>query len=66
MGAWSGHKAKFVRHFANSRELREKAIHNFGEAVRDGSFPDSEAESYSFNKSEWTRFLESEDGDDVQ
>lgn len=60
LGAWSGHKAKFVRHFGNSRELRETAIQSYGEAVRDGSFPDSEAESYSFHKSEWARFLESE------
>ncbi|KAF9525858.1 ketopantoate hydroxymethyltransferase [Crepidotus variabilis] len=60
MGAWSGHKAKFVRRFANSRELREKAVQEYGEAVRDGTFPHPETESYTVDKHQWARFLDSE------
>jgi len=63
IGSWSGHKAKFVRHFADSRQLREKAIHTYGEAVKARSFPDPEAESYAFNKSERSRFLENQEGE---
>ena len=63
IGSWSGHKAKFVRHFADSRQLREKAIQNYGEAVKARSFPDPEAESYAFNKLEWSRFLENQEGE---
>jgi len=60
MGAWSGHKAKFVRRFANSRELREKAVRSYCEAVRNRSFPDAELESYTTDEAEWARFLSSE------
>ncbi|KIM49568.1 hypothetical protein M413DRAFT_60272 [Hebeloma cylindrosporum] len=60
MGTWSGHKAKFVRRFANLKEVRDQAVQGFGEAVREGQFPDSEAESYSMDKNEWDRFMENE------
>lgn len=63
MGAWSGHKAKFVRRFANSRELREKAVRNYCESVRNGSFPDAELESYTTDEAEWAKFLNTEVGE---
>ncbi len=63
MGAWTGHKAKFVRRFANSRELRENAVRGYCEAVRSGSFPDPDLESYTADKTEWARFLNREVGE---
>jgi len=60
MGTWSGHKAKFVRRFANLKEVRDQAVQGFGEAVKEGRFPHPEAESYSMDKSEWDRFMENE------
>jgi 3-methyl-2-oxobutanoate hydroxymethyltransferase len=49
--------AKFVRSFENLRELRVNAIQSFGEAIRNGSFPDPVNESYKTEKIEWDRFL---------
>ncbi|KAH6911390.1 Pyruvate/Phosphoenolpyruvate kinase-like domain-containing protein [Coprinopsis sp. MPI-PUGE-AT-0042] len=51
MGTWSGHKAKFVR---------DSGIHKYSEAVRDGSFPDPEKESYTMDPQLWQQFLEEE------
>ncbi|KAJ3542577.1 hypothetical protein NMY22_g3461 [Coprinellus aureogranulatus] len=53
-------KRKFVRRFANLKEIRDGGVHKYAEAVRDGSFPDSEAESYAMDPEEWERFLDSE------
>ncbi|RXW24404.1 hypothetical protein EST38_g1437 [Candolleomyces aberdarensis] len=58
LGTWSGHKAKFVRRFANVKEARDAGIHKYVEAVRNGSFPDPETESYTIDPREWERFLE--------
>ena len=58
MGTWSGHKAKFVRRFANLKEVRDTAVHNFAEAVRAGTFPDPETESYTADEAQWARFIE--------
>ncbi|TEB39901.1 ketopantoate hydroxymethyltransferase [Coprinellus micaceus] len=60
LGSWSGHKAKFVRRFANLKEVRDSGIHSYAEAVRDGSFPNPESESYTMDSEEWERFLASE------
>ena len=57
MGTWSGHKAKFVRRFANLKEVRDHGVHSYREAVKEIKFPDSEAESYSMDKTEWARFI---------
>ncbi|PPR06860.1 hypothetical protein CVT26_003983 [Gymnopilus dilepis] len=62
LGTWSGHKAKFVRRFGNLKGVRDQAIHAFGEAVRDGTFPDPQKESYSMDEDEWTKFIESNRG----
>lgn len=61
MGTWSGHKAKFVRRFADSKHVRDNGVKCYNEAVRDGSFPSLETESYSMDPSEWAKFLESEE-----
>ncbi|KAJ3504029.1 hypothetical protein NLJ89_g8159 [Agrocybe chaxingu] len=60
MGTWSGHKAKFVRRFANMKEVRDNGVQRYCEAVKDGSFPDPETESYTMDKIEWAKFMESE------
>lgn len=60
MGTWSGHKAKFVRRFANLKEVRDNAVQSYCEAVRNGDFPDANSESYSMDGEEWVRFLQSE------
>lgn len=68
MGTWSGHKAKFVRRFANLKELRDTGVHSYAEAVKAGTFPDPETESYAADQAQWERFMENDrdDGDDVQ
>ncbi|KAF8799730.1 ketopantoate hydroxymethyltransferase [Phlegmacium glaucopus] len=60
MGTWSGHKAKFVRRFANMKEARDMGVHNYAEAVRTGTFPDPETESYTADQTQWARFMENE------
>lgn len=60
MGTWPGHKAKFVRRFAEMQEPRDAAVESFGQAVRDRTFPREDTESYSMDKLEWGRFLEME------
>jgi len=57
MGTWSGRKAKFVRHFADLKSARDNGIKCYNEAVRDGSFPNLETESYSMDPNEWSKFL---------
>ncbi|KAJ7771983.1 ketopantoate hydroxymethyltransferase [Mycena maculata] len=58
MGTWLGHKAKFVRRFANLQAARELGVQSFANAVKDGSFPDPVRESYTIDPAEWTKFLE--------
>ncbi|KAJ3485826.1 hypothetical protein NLJ89_g11865 [Agrocybe chaxingu] len=60
MGTWSGHKAKFVRRFANLKEARDNAVQRYCEAIRDGSFPNPETESYTMDKAEWANIMENE------
>jgi len=61
MGTWLGHKAKFVRRFANLQTARELGVQSYANAVKDGSFPDPQRESYTIDQAEWTRFLEEMD-----
>ncbi|KAJ7350679.1 3-methyl-2-oxobutanoate hydroxymethyltransferase PanB [Mycena albidolilacea] len=58
MGTWLGHKAKFVRRFANLQTAREIGVQSYASAVKDGSFPDPQRESYTIDKAEFARFLE--------
>jgi 3-methyl-2-oxobutanoate hydroxymethyltransferase len=57
MGTWGGHKAKFVRSFGNLKAERDSAIQNYAEAVKLGTFPDENTESYSMDKAIWAEFL---------
>jgi len=47
MGTWSGHKPKFVRRFADIGAVRAAGVESYAEAVRTGSFPSPDTESYS-------------------
>jgi 3-methyl-2-oxobutanoate hydroxymethyltransferase len=60
MSTWSGHKAKFVRQFADVRSETERGVTGFIGAVRDRSFPDPKNEGYEMDKAEWDLFLELE------
>ncbi|EIN06610.1 ketopantoate hydroxymethyltransferase [Punctularia strigosozonata HHB-11173 SS5] len=60
MGTWSGHKAKFVRRFADVRSEVKRGVEAYREAVRDRSFPSVEDHSYAMDPGEWERFLEME------
>ncbi|EAU86056.1 ketopantoate hydroxymethyltransferase [Coprinopsis cinerea okayama7 len=60
VGTWDGHKPKFVRRFANVKEVRDIGIHKFGEAVRGGSFPHPEEESYTMDPQLWQQFMQSQ------
>jgi 3-methyl-2-oxobutanoate hydroxymethyltransferase len=71
MSTWSGHKAKFVRWFADVRSEAEKGVMGFIDAVREGTFPDWKKESYEMDKVEWDLLLKLEDdegwgGDDLK
>jgi len=59
MGTWEGHKAKFVRRFADLKTASDEGVEGYIEAVRARTFP-SENESYSIPDEEWRRFLELE------
>ena len=56
-----------MRRFANLKEIRDEGIRSYAEAVKNGTFPDPETESYTMDKLEWARFMEKEieedDGD---
>ncbi|KAG6861691.1 hypothetical protein C0995_013260 [Termitomyces sp. Mi166 len=56
MGTWSGHKAKFVRRFADLQTERDCGVARYTTAVREGSFP-GDAESYSMDNEEWNNLL---------
>lgn len=58
VGAWTGHKPKFVRHFMNLKALRDDGVHKYAEATRSGEFPDMQAESYAMDQEEWAKFME--------
>ncbi|TFK74653.1 ketopantoate hydroxymethyltransferase [Pluteus cervinus] len=59
MGTWPGHKAKFVRRFADLKGARDIGLQNYTSAVKNGSFP-NDSESYSMDEAEWNKFLELE------
>lgn len=60
LGTWVGHKPKFARRFAELKALRDGGVHKYAEAVRSGSFPDAQAESYAMEEEEWSRFKKME------
>jgi 3-methyl-2-oxobutanoate hydroxymethyltransferase len=63
MSTWSGHKAKFVRRFADVKSETEKGITGFIGAVRERTFPDPEKEGYEMDKAEWDLLLKLENAE---
>lgn len=57
MGTWSGHKAKFVRRFADVQSEARRGVTGYTTAVRERSFPDIEAESYPMEDIEWQQVV---------
>ncbi|KAF8435066.1 ketopantoate hydroxymethyltransferase [Boletus edulis BED1] len=57
LGTWHGHKAKFVRHFADVRKEVERGVATYVHAVKDRSFPNTEREGYAIDPTEWASFL---------
>jgi 3-methyl-2-oxobutanoate hydroxymethyltransferase len=57
LGTWHGHKAKFVRHFADVQKEVERGVSAYVHAVKDGSFPNPDREGYVIDPSEWEAFL---------
>lgn len=57
MGTWSGHKAKFVRRFADVQSEARRGVTGYAAAVRERTFPDIETESYPMEDSEWQRVV---------
>lgn len=60
LGVWSGHKAKFVRRFANIGTAASAGVDAYAKAVKESSFPSIEAESYEMDPGEWEKFAEHE------
>ncbi|KAG9097986.1 hypothetical protein FS749_004947 [Ceratobasidium sp. UAMH 11750] len=60
LGVWCGHKAKFVRRFADVGLYAGQGVDAYVKAVRERSFPDVGKESYEMDKGEWEKFVEHE------
>ncbi|CAE6388571.1 unnamed protein product [Rhizoctonia solani] len=60
LGVWLGHKAKFVRRFAEIGPAATEGVSAYAKAVRDGSFPAVGSESYEMDSGEWEKFAEHE------
>ena len=58
MTRWHGKKAKFVRRFADVGHEEGRGVQNYVSAVREGSFPNAETESYEMAGGEWESFLD--------
>jgi len=59
VGTWPGHKAKFVRRFADVKTARDNAVQGYVEGVKTRSFPSEDSESYTIDQREWEKFLQS-------
>ena len=57
MGTWSGHKAKFVRRFADVQSEAKQGVTEYATAVRERTFPDIEVESYLMEDMEWQQVV---------
>ncbi|KAG8955651.1 hypothetical protein FRC04_007642 [Tulasnella sp. 424] len=56
VGVWSGHKAKFVRRFAEVGKAAGEGVASYAAAVRSGQFPDIVGESYGMDAGQWQEF----------
>ncbi|KAL4079117.1 ketopantoate hydroxymethyltransferase-domain-containing protein [Scleroderma citrinum] len=61
IGTWSGHKPRFVRHFADVRKEVARGVAGYVNAVKDGTFPDPDREGYDMDHGEWEKFLVAEE-----
>lgn len=59
MGTWNGHRAKFVRRFAEAEKEHKRGVLGYVEAVRQRCFPNA-SESYEIDGGQWESFLRSE------
>lgn len=64
MSTWAGHKAKFVRRFADVQTESEKGVTGYIRAVREGTFPDPKREGYDMDIAEWKLLLQLENDDE--
>lgn len=64
IGSWNGHKAKFVRRFADVKAEHRRGVTDYVSAVRQRSFPDF-SESYKICEEQWIAFLRSEGVEDT-
>ncbi|KZP13746.1 ketopantoate hydroxymethyltransferase [Athelia psychrophila] len=60
MSTWAGHKAKFVRRFADVQAESERGVRGYISAVREGTFPDPKREGYEMDIAEWELLLKME------
>lgn len=61
LGRYSELSPRFVRRYMDSKRLIKEAIQAYGDDIRDGSFPDNEAEAFAFPEAllpELTSFYE--------
>ncbi|TFK50853.1 ketopantoate hydroxymethyltransferase [Heliocybe sulcata] len=58
MARWHGHKAKFVRRFADVQTEEMKGVSAYVNAVKTRAFPEVVNESYEMDETEWRQFLE--------
>jgi 3-methyl-2-oxobutanoate hydroxymethyltransferase len=58
LGTWKGHKAKFVRRFADVHAESQRGVAEYVKAVQARSFPDSDTEGYPMDPAEWQGFLD--------
>ncbi|KAG8907241.1 hypothetical protein FRB99_005065 [Tulasnella sp. 403] len=56
VGVWSGHKAKFVRRFAEVGKVASEGVAEYARAVKERSFPNESVESYAIDEEEWAEF----------
>lgn len=47
-----------MRRFGDLQSHRDLAVESYADAVRNGTFPQEDTESYKMDKDEWTKFLD--------
>ena len=63
VGVWSGHKAKFVRRFADVGTVSNSGVAAYATAVRQREFPLKGIEAYEIEEAQWLEFLNSTEDD---
>ncbi|KZO90610.1 putative ketopantoate hydroxymethyltransferase [Calocera viscosa TUFC12733] len=60
LGVWAGHKAKFVRRFAEVGKEAAKGVEGYALAVKEGTFP-AEEEGYAMDEEVFERFKKAQE-----